>query len=79
MKLAYVQYVEQKWSLFICLVILAYLDSQENVCSQISVSTYDEGKQKKYTYVYMIYTLIRALSLMQHIQYIENFAKIKKY
>jgi len=35
------QNVECEWALFICLVILAYLDTQEKVCSQTSVSTWN--------------------------------------
>ena len=40
----------KKWkrSLFMCLVILAYLDNQENVCSHISLFTEWQNKNKVY-------------------------------
>ena len=41
-----------------CLVIRAYLDNQENVCSQISVSTYNgKKKQWKCTYAWIVYSI----------------------
>ena len=47
-KITYVQYVNMKCGLFMRLVVRVYLNSQEKVCSHISVSTCIDKQSKQY-------------------------------